>query len=372
MKRIIEVDPKLDSEIIKIVHKKGYEDFQRFATIALENQLIAETDEVDSWKVQNQVISQNELIKSSETAVYSTTLYTKPVLTEIRTLEMPNDDVLVGKILWGQFYRFLPVKFATRVLANLSSDRFPTIAEFVSGALSSATSLRKILIKIDKRAGNEFGEKISAGFPDMSEKSKRRFEQHFLISTIKSASKLDGMLTRLKFANIKLEDGDEFIGLTQEGLQFAELHSYVLDDSKPPSLSEEEVMFLLHHIYHNLTNEYNHIRTILNLIKTKDKTREALNISLRSYYEEYFSGSSWSDAVVNTMRAGSLGRLIEMGLVKRNKKGRNVSYSLTDLGDDVTKRKYRTDNSPDTGGEQDSFSCVHCGGTHDLSEHCAV
>jgi predicted transcriptional regulator len=279
--------------------------------------------------------------------------------------------MLIGKILWGQFYRYLPVKFATRVLANLSGDRLPTIPEFVNSSLSSATSLRKLLNKIDKRAGNEFGEKISAGFPEMSEKSKRRFENHFLISMRKSASKLDGMLTRLKFANVQTEDGEEFIGLTKQGKEFAVLRNNVLDEAKPPSLSEEEVRFLLDHIFYNLPNEFDHMKTILNLIKTQNKTRDSMNASLRSYYEERFS-ELWSDAVVNTMRAGSIGRMLEMGLIIRDKKGKNVSYSLTDLGDDVTKRKYKTGNSTDTGGEQDNFSCVQCGRTHGVSEQCAI
>jgi predicted MarR family transcription regulator len=38
---------------------------------------------------------------------------------------------------------------------------------------------------------------------------------------------------------------------------------------------------------------------------------------------------------VNTMRAGMIGRLQEMGLIERHKSGKFVSYSVTEVGNSV-------------------------------------
>jgi DNA-binding transcriptional regulator PaaX len=40
----------------------------------------------------------------------------------------------------------------------------------------------------------------------------------------------------------------------------------------------------------------------------------------------------WSDTVVNTMRSGLTSRLNELGLVKREKFGKNIRYHMTDTG----------------------------------------
>jgi len=362
----------------EIIRTKGYQDFQHFVSLALENQVLAEIENKNSWKIEqkytDKTIDNIETIQTKNTQA----LYLLPN-SVVNTSPPPGDDILVGKILWGQYYRYLPVKFAVRVLANMSSSSFPSVTEFIEASISSCLSIRKVLNRIDNRQRNEFGERLSAGFPDRTEKSIRRFTEHFLISIRKGTFKLDGMLARLKFANVTMTDDREFIGLTEFGKKFAELHNYVLDDGNPPALSDEEVQFLLDHISENLPNEADHIRTVLNLIKSENNTRNTLNSSLRSYYEKYFNGGAWSDAVINTMRAGLLSRLFEMGLIQRKKNGKYLSYNLTTVGEKFietfsidSKEQRHQDFKNNESDHRDEYSCIRCGQIHDRSADCTV
>jgi hypothetical protein len=333
LKRLIDLESRLDLRIDQIIRAKGYADFQHFAMTALENQVIAETENSSSWKVNNTYENKNFSEVDGIVLKNAENLF-KLHSTSVQTLESPSDNMLVGKLLWGQYYRYFPVKFAARLLANISTNKFPSLSEFIETAVSSALLLRKNLNRIDSRERNVFGEKLSAGFPDGTEKSIRRFREHFLVSIRRGVFKIDGMLARTKLASVIAKDGDEFIGLTDHGKKFAELHSHILDEGRSPALSEDEREFLSKHILCNLPNEADHITTVLNFIKSNTNTRHGLNISLRDYYEKYFDGTRWSDAVVNTMRVGLLGRLLEMGLIGRKKKGKNISYEITDRGEE--------------------------------------
>ena len=62
------------------------------------------------------------------------------------------------------------------------------------------------------------------------------------------------------------------------------------------------------------------------------KTRDELNAALKRYYSQYHKGSEWSDTVVNTMRSGLFSRLNELGLVRREKLGKNIRYHITEEG----------------------------------------
>lgn len=332
VKRIIDIDPALDLKISQVLRTKGYRDFQHFASISLENQLLAETENRDSWKIEQKY---NSNLNLEAVFINNTdTLFVSPS-GDIKTLEPPRNEVLSARLLWGQYYRFLPSKVAVRVLANMSSGKFPSYSDFIESSVASAVALQKTLNRIDNKERNEFGEKVSAGFPDGTQKSIRRYKEHFLLCVRKGNLKLDGMLSTLKFANIIIKDGEEHIGLTQYGRKFAELHNYVLDESKSPSLSKEEVQFLTNHIFHNLPDEADHINIALNLIESGTITRDALNLALRKYYERYLYRTKSSENVINTMRAGLLGRLFEMGLIERNKKGKYVSYNLTESGQKI-------------------------------------
>jgi hypothetical protein len=136
-----------------------------------------------------------------------------------------------------------------------------------------------------------------------------------------------GMMPELKLVNTAPgNEGKARIGLTHFGRQFALLQNPVLDLNKPIALSETEINFLLNHIADNLPAEFEHI-------KKGTQSRSELNSVLKQYYSRYHKGMQWSNTVVNTMRSGLISRLKELGLVRREKKGKNVSYFITNVGE---------------------------------------
>ena len=90
--------------------------------------------------------------------------------------------------------------------------------------------------------------------------------------------------------------------------------------------------FLLNHIADNMPAEFEHITVVLKAIQDGKKTRDELNSVLKEYYSHHHKGTEWSSSVVNTMRSGLLGRLNELGLVRREKHGKFIRYHITDAG----------------------------------------
>ena len=102
--------------------------------------------------------------------------------------------------------------------------------------------------------------------------------------------------------------------------------------NKPEPLSGDETDFLLNHIADNMPAEFEHITVVLKAIQDGKKTRDELNSVLKEYYSHHHKGTEWSSSVVNTMRSGLLGRLNELGLVRREKHGKFLRYHITDAG----------------------------------------
>jgi predicted transcriptional regulator len=82
-----------------------------------------------------------------------------------------------------------------------------------------------------------------------------------------------------------------------------------------------------------LPAEFEHITVALKAIRGGKKTRDELNCVLKEYYSNYYKGTEWSPTVVNTMRAGLLTRLNDLGLIKREKHGKFIRYHITDTGE---------------------------------------
>ena len=326
LRRLIETDALLEEKIRRAILKRKYKDFQHFAIIALENQALAEMTDENPWMPEEHQenlstynLAENQLTKINNKST-------------IITLPSPAETELVSQILWGQYYRFLPVKLATRVLSNLSEKKMPRLYDFLDACTAEALKLRPALVKIDKKERIEHGERLSASFPTNEDKSMKRFAHQYLVYIRGSDGKLDGMMPSLRFANITVEDNVVSIGLTKFGLDFSRIVNPTLDNTGTQPLSQEEKEFLFNHIADNLPKEYEHMMTSVSAISSGINSRDELNQTLSKFYSKYHSGDEWSEAVVNTMRSGLFSRMTELGIITRDKKGRNVTYDLSDEG----------------------------------------
>jgi hypothetical protein len=338
LRRILDIEPQLELKIAEIIKSKGFRDFHHFTIVALENQVAWETGndptnndvtnalDLQMSQIRKALPPENESLKAAEGDL----LRMPSQKTRLTHLPIPDN---ANNILWGQYYRFLPVKVGVRVLLNMSTEYFPELSDFTGKVTNVALPFRYHLAKLDRIDRRSFGELLSASFPTHDEKSVKRFVNHYMLYLRTSDMALLGMMPELKLINIKSdENGKVRIGLTNFGSKFALLENPAIDLNKPESLSGDEINFLINHIADNLPAEYEHMIRALTAIEEGKKTRHELNAVLKEYYLKYRKNTEWSDTVVNTMRSGLTSRLNELGLVKREKFGKNVRYHMTDTG----------------------------------------
>ena len=340
MRRILDVDPQLELKIEGIINVKGFRDFHHFATIALENQVAWETGDITGKGITNaldlQISQLNKAVPPGNEALEATLAANENLLRmpsqkpKLSHLPIPEN---ANNILWGQYYRFLPVKVGVRVLLNLYTEHLPELRDFTEKVTNVVLPFRHQLAKLDRMDRRSFGELLSATFPTNDEKSIKRFVNQYMLHLRTSDMTLLGMMPELKLINvISDENGIVKIGLTNFGSQFALLQNPVIDLTKPESLSGDEINFLLSHIADNLPAEFEHMTIALKAIENGKNTREELNAALKGYYLHYHKGSEWSDTVINTMRSGLFSRLNELGLVRREKNGKYIRYQITAVG----------------------------------------
>ena len=340
LRRILDIDPQLELKIEGIIRAKGFRDFHHFATVALENQVAWETGDITGKGLTNaldlQISQLNKAVPPGNEALEATLAANENLLRmpsqkpKLSHLPIPEN---ANSVLWGQYYRFLPVKVGVRVLLNMYTEHFPELRDLTEKGTNVALPLRHQLAKLDRMDRRSFGELLSATFPTNDEKSVNRFVNQYMLHLRASDMTLLGMMPELKLINV-ISDGKGIvrIGLTNFGSQFALLQNPAIDLDKPESLSSDEIDFLLNHIADNLPAEFEHMTIALKAVENGKKTRNELNAVLKGYYLHYHKGSEWSDTVVNTMRSGLFSRLNELGLVRREKHGKHIRYHITDVG----------------------------------------
>jgi Arc/MetJ-type ribon-helix-helix transcriptional regulator len=334
MKYIVTIPPPIEEKIRSLISKGEFRDVNHFITVALENQINAEENSA-TWITE----SPKQMSHVSEEAQSNAHFGPSLVSTTYKTCLEPQIERLNDRLLWGQYYRFLPTKFALRILANLSTDKFPTLASFKDHAVTSAETFGKQLKRLDRTMGNKSGEKISTSFPESNEKSRKRFTEQYIGYVRSTDQKYSGMLLTLRFADVLDNNGIEEIGITPTGQEFCNLQNPIID-GQPQSkgtFSLDEIDFLVHHIGNKLPDEARHMMEVLDLLRDEGKSREALNSALRLFYKKYQDSSRpWTEGVVNLMRAGVMSRMFELELISKKRNGLRVTYELTELGKKYT------------------------------------
>lgn len=330
MKYIVTIPPAFEEKIRSLISKGEFRDVNHFITVALENQINAE-ENLTAWITE----SPRQIHRMPEESQSNAHLGPSLVSKTYKICPEPPIERLNDRLLWGQYYRFLPTKFSLRILANLSTDKFPTLASFKDHAASSAEIFGKQLKRLDRTMGNKSGEKISTSFPENSEKSRRRFTEQYIGYVRPTDQKYIGMLLTLRFADVLDNSGVEEIGITPTGQEFCNLHNPIID-GQPQSkgiFSLDEIDFLVRHINNKLPDEAGHMMKVLDLLRDEGKSREVLNSALSLFYKKYQDPDRpWTEGVVNLMRAGVMSRMFELEIISKKRNGLIVTYELTELG----------------------------------------
>lgn len=338
MKIICDIPEHQVKKIRYLIEKGRFCNIDSFIQISVENQLNLESEELGNKTDLDYFIQETDhnykQIKVSDfddlKLITSKKLYTiePPTFKKINVFNEGKEENLW---IWGQINKVLPIKIVVRYLMNQmpKEEKYINLNTFTKDACKTARNFGLYLSSKDKQLKRERDERFSTAFPigKDEEKAFSRFSSHF-IGHIRADGLLTGSLVNLKFANIDRDYGNERIGITNLGLEFAKIENPLLDRKiHDKSLGDDEVNYYLRHIRKNVPGEANSFRLILSLIDGGVRSREGINIELKKNMKK-----DWSEKVINTQRAGVMSRLFELGLLSKKRKGVSVIYGITGLG----------------------------------------
>ena len=333
MKYIVDIPVELAKKVDSLVNRGKYESISQFANTAFQNQLLLE----ESPKETLESLIETPISKLKLTPVKSQLLISNLGINfnpeSIRTVDPPDASKIPNDCLWGQYNRIFPVKIALRILANMLKDDETVELDLLHAqAVQAAREVGLLLKKEDKKSKRKYGDLLSTALPigrDLA-KTEKRFMNHF-VGYYTRAGRIEGAPGALKFLSISEdEENVQRVGITESGLHFAAFANSVLDEGNfKTTLNKEESLFYIKNVFENLPREKELNVLILRAIEKEKASPEDLNKAILPL------SRGWSDAMVNTMKAGAISRLNELGLISRSRRGFVVNYSLTDFGMDI-------------------------------------
>jgi hypothetical protein len=317
MRYVVNIDSETEAKIRRLVELGVCRDVHQFIDVAIRNQL-----QLEYSSLEEPLGSETALLSKPVKHAFSEVLQIPPP--SVKTVPPPTN--FERGPLWGQYYRFLPLKVVLRVVANMSVNSLPSVEEAENNCITIATEIGERLRKVDREMANDKGRKLSTAFPRKNEKSQERFVSQYLGYTQSGKGVLRGMGPALLFVNMI----NGTVGLTSFGLRFASLENPVIDkiDYRYP-ISNEEADFIIDHLIENIPDEAAHALWLLQGLKDGLRSREQINDHMRKFYAKY---GHWTDKMVETMRAGLVSRLSELGFIEIIHSGKIASYVLTDRG----------------------------------------
>ncbi len=230
------------------------------------------------------------------------------------------------KILWGQFSRFLPIKYTLRILASFPEHPV-SLVDWQDAVREHSFLMREHLRDKDLRNRIPRGTQLSAGFPrgksNKKTQSMERFLSHYT-AVIQSggAGPVVGMCAELGFINMDM--ASKQVSLTPEGIQYVQLPNPQLDGD-PASISSttiEERRFLIMHLSSKLTEDWGFCQDILSAISEGGNTSDLLFNAMSQKYPELTAN------ILRTNLGGALGRLGDLRMVSRSWEGRTSQFQV--------------------------------------------
>jgi hypothetical protein len=330
----VNMDPSLYTAVEQTLAGGNYSDLQQFLVVAVRNQLALEASADPTQPIAGPARS---AAPETTTPVLAAAPLTaaldglRAMLTAVPAsagVSLPEPErVDDDTVLWGQVNRVLPVAVGVRVLAHLSADRANDVLveEWHETATCVAVALRSHLRQFDEAAGRRHGSLWSTAFPDDTPASAHRYVNQFLGFPKDRLS--DGAAAFLGF--IAFDRGNTVATLTTAGAEWAAFANPLFDDIGTPerTFSVEETAFFIDHLKRYRPAELQLMRRIAALVE-QGRSRTQLDEALAAKHPQ------WTKYVA-TMRAGALGRLSDLGLLGRTRRGLTVDYALTPLAAEV-------------------------------------
>ncbi|MGO8703838.1 MAG: hypothetical protein ACLQVA_08470 [Candidatus Brocadiia bacterium] len=245
--------------------------------------------------------------------------------------------VPVDRWFFGQYNRLLPAKVSLRALAVVSQEgREALVLDNIAPRVAElAAGVGDYLRALDQRHTRHRDDALATAFPTAGaegEKGRVRYQYHFVGHTARGEQ--GGMLVALKFATVQVIKNKPHILPTSAGWEFALIANPILDGdptAETPTLSAEEIAFLLRHIKEHVPVEFFACRVLLSLIDEGKVTPTAVTQCLARYLVDGKTQATEED-FLSTQKNGVLGRLGDLRLVQRLRKGTSITYRLTSEG----------------------------------------
>lgn len=339
----INIDPELYERVASRVRQGAYLDLDQFFDLAARNQLALETNAAVPTPTRQTSDTQVPIAKEAAPSVESSRggagagrtatsdrlfqwqkFVTRAELATER-FPRPEVDTDIDHLLWGQTNRVLPVAAGVRVLANLLDGSDDVLATtWYQQATEVAAALRHDLRRWDEDAKRPHGSRWATAFPEKKDSSVQRYLNQFLGVAGREGGS-EGGAVFLGLVSIAGVGKEARATLTTSGASWAGLLNPIFDAAGKPTrtFSDEEVRFFLNHLRDFRIGEYRFLNTMATLVAdglTRDEQNEAIS---RAY-------PRWK-SVASTMRAGGIGRLGDLGLLERTRRGLNVDYRLSRL-----------------------------------------
>lgn len=343
MRVILDFPQELLERVFSCLDNRSSGGLQAFIQLALENQLALESETATALaestqpkQLQSEPSRLEEFSRadsrdppgrlrlSAHAADRASTL--APVAPEGRA------DIVDGKgdhWMWGQINRVLPLKFLVRSFVNVVEDA-PLELPVVYERLSAPSREYALLLQHeDEKADRRREDRLSVGFPsgESEEAAVRRFLTQFF-GELRGDGLASGALIFLGWLGI--DDGGR-VALTEQGIDFARLENPVLDrhDYSGDRLTADEREFYLRHCLDHAFGEANAFRVLLSALLGGAITNDEIAASIKESV-----AASWSDTMVSTQRSGTIGRMLELGLVERRREGVRVQFRPTRRGEE--------------------------------------
>lgn len=247
------------------------------------------------------------------------------------SLDIPPKDWL-----WGQYNRFLPVKATCRALLRLVADSPMGVPldDAVSRISYAACTLGDVLGDMDSRVQRRREDAISAAFPTTAydgAQARLRFGNQF-VGVIKQGILL-GLPAGLKLVGCH-PSKVPLLSLTKQGAEFAALENPALDTRDQwvsRTLSDAEIQFLLDHIKRAVPEEASAYVSLIDGIVGGADTPDKLDAYLRQRFE-LENNDAMKPSFLATQRTGAVSRMVELGLLARERSGLHVTYVVTHPG----------------------------------------
>lgn len=252
---------------------------------------------------------------------------------ENRILQCDQEPPLPPKDwVFGMYNKLLPLKSSCRAVANIMSTEYPhgiPISQFeqiAANVAEEATALGDYLRKIESKYDMGRDDLLSLGFPSRGkeEKSKHRFATQFVGRL--SNQQVGGFMAVYGLLSTCSEERP-VAAITQAGYDFACLENPILDGMQPQPrevLSSQERTFLLDHLENHVPYEWWLITRIAQTIGTGRLSSADLDSEIAAMYTPKLH----IEPHLSTARSGAVSRMIDLGVVRRIREGRNIFYEL--------------------------------------------